>query len=326
MNYVFVSPHFPHNFKYFVAALRNEGVNVLGIGSDPYDQLDLELRNTLTEYFQVVDMNDYTQQLKACGYFTFKHGKIDFIESHNEYWLENDARLRTDFNVPGYKAVDMAPIKKKSEMKKVFERAGVPVARGIVIDDLAALERFIAETGYPVCVKPNIGVGAADTYKLTCEEDLEEFLAFKPQVEYLVETYITGEIHSFDGLVDQRGNLIFTNSFIFRDGVLETVSHELNQFYYNQRVIPADLLETGLKVLNAFDVRGRFFHFEFFRTGDNKLIALEVNIRPPGGQSLDMFNYANDIDVYALYAQMIAGREVAKIPETKYYCGYVGVK
>ena len=102
MNYVFVSPHFPSNFRNFAIALKKEGVNVLGLGSESYDNLDEELKSSLTEYYKVDDMEDYDQLVKACGYFTYKYGKINNIESHNEYWLETDSRLRTDFNVEGF--------------------------------------------------------------------------------------------------------------------------------------------------------------------------------------------------------------------------------
>ena len=33
------------------------------------------------------------------AFFAFKYGRIDWLESNNEYWLEKDARLRTDFNI-----------------------------------------------------------------------------------------------------------------------------------------------------------------------------------------------------------------------------------
>lgn len=94
MNYIFISPHFPDNYKYFVISLAELGLNVLAVGSEAYDNLDNELKNSLTEYYKVQDMEDYDQVLRACGYFTFKYGKIDRIESHNEHWLEQDARLK----------------------------------------------------------------------------------------------------------------------------------------------------------------------------------------------------------------------------------------
>ena len=42
---------------------------------------------------------NYEELFKACAFFSYKYGKIDWIESNDEFWLERDARLRTDFNV-----------------------------------------------------------------------------------------------------------------------------------------------------------------------------------------------------------------------------------
>lgn len=325
MNYVFLSPHFPPNFKHFVIALQREGVNVLGLGSEPYDMLDNDLRDAMTEYYKVDDMESYDELLRACGYFTFKYGKIDYIESHNEHWLQKDAHLRTDFNVAGFKNEDMAPIKKKSEMKKVFQRADIAVAKGIVVKDIQAARDFIDDVGYPVCAKPDIGVGASNTYKISNQEELKYFFKTKPHVDYIMEEYIVGDIHTFDGIVDRDGKIIFISSFIY-DGVLEIVNYGLDQFYHNQRNIPKDLMDYGQKTVREFGLKNCFFHVEFFRNQDGKLIALEINVRPPGGLSLDMFNFGSDIDIYQIYAKMIAGENIGELPDVKFYCGFVGVK
>ena len=65
-------------------------------------------------------MDDYDQMYRAVAYFAFKSGKIDRIESHNEHWLELDAKLRTDFNVFGYNNRNIRLIKYKSTMKEVL--------------------------------------------------------------------------------------------------------------------------------------------------------------------------------------------------------------
>ncbi len=326
MNYVFVSPNFPTNFKHFAVALNKEGVNVLGLGSDSYDSLDPYLRDSLTEYYRVDDMEDYEQMLRACGYFTFKYGKLDYIESHNEHWIEQDARLRTDFNVRGLKNMDIPSIKTKSRMKEHFRNAGIPVPRGKIVPTIEDAKSFISEVGYPVCAKPDNGVGATNTYKISNLEEMEHFYLTKPDTEYIMEEFIKGEIHTFDGLADGKGNIVFKNSFIFGTCVMETVNDGLNQFYFNQKTIPEDLLEYGVKTIKEFNLRERFFHIEFFRTDEDNLVALEINVRPPGGLSLDMFNYANDIDIYQKYALMVSGKDVGDFPETIYHCGYVGIK
>ena len=42
-NVIFLSPNFPTNYWQFCRELKNNGMNVLGIGDCPYDQLSEEL-------------------------------------------------------------------------------------------------------------------------------------------------------------------------------------------------------------------------------------------------------------------------------------------
>ena len=81
MNFVFISPNFPHTYWNFTDRLRRNGVNVLGIGDAPYDSLDQHLKDSLTEYYKVENLGDYEQVFKAVAFFSFKYGKIDWIES-----------------------------------------------------------------------------------------------------------------------------------------------------------------------------------------------------------------------------------------------------
>ncbi|MCD7829947.1 MAG: carbamoylphosphate synthase large subunit, partial [Clostridiales bacterium] len=90
MNFVFVSPQFPDCYRHFCQRLKGNGVNVLGIGDCPYALLHPELKASLTEYYKVDTMEDYDQMLRAVAYFTFRYGKIDYLESNNEYWMEQD--------------------------------------------------------------------------------------------------------------------------------------------------------------------------------------------------------------------------------------------
>ena len=99
MNFIFISPNFPHTYWQFCDRLRRNGINVLGIGDCPYDDLEPALKGALTEYYRVSSLEDYDQVYRAVAFFAFRYGRIDWIESMNEYWLEQDARLRTDFNI-----------------------------------------------------------------------------------------------------------------------------------------------------------------------------------------------------------------------------------
>lgn len=326
MNLVYLSPHFPPNYYQFCVHLNQLGVNVLGIADEPYDFLRDELKDALSEYYLVNDMHNYDELLRALGYFTYRYGKINRLDSLNEYWLETEARLRTDFNIFGIKDNDINRIKRKSQMKKVFVKAGVQVARGRVVRNRREARRLISETGFPVVAKPDVGVGATKTYKINNDEELISFFATKPTKDFIMEEFIQGDIETFDGLTDQDGNLVFFTSHKYSQGVMETVNDDSNVYYYSLRNIPADLEETGRRVLKAFDVRERFFHFEFFRNEENQIIALEVNIRPPGGMTTDMFNFANDIDIYKEWANVVVHNKFTADYNRKYHCCYIGRK
>jgi biotin carboxylase len=326
MNVVYVSPHFPTSFHPFCKHLRKLGANVLGLADEPYETLGSELKWALTEYYRVADMQRYEQMLRACGHFTHRHGKIDRIESHNEHWLETDARLRTDFNVPGPQADTVQSFKRKSEMKRLFQAAGVRVARGRIVRDRAECLRFIDEVGYPVVAKPDVGVGAAGTYKLRGAADLDRFLAERPAVDYIMEELVRGTLVSFDGLAGRDGTLVFSTSHVFSQGIMEILHADADLSYHSLRQVPADLEEAGGQIARAFGVKERFFHFEFFRQPDGALVALEVNLRPPGGLSVDMMNYANDIDLYREWANVVVNDRFEAQPSRSHHCVYIGRK
>jgi hypothetical protein len=110
-------------------------------------------------------------------------------------------------------------------------------------------------------------------------------------------------------------------------GIMEVVNNDEHVYYCSYRALPEDLEAAGLKVVKAFDIRERFFHIEFFRTrGDNRIVALEINMRPPGGYTTDMFNYANDIDIYQEWANVVVRNEFRASTTRKYHCCYIGRK
>ena len=129
-NFIFISPNFPMTYWKFCRELKNNGMRVLGIGDSPYDDLLQELRDSLDEYYKVSSLENYDEVFKAVAFFTYKYGKIDWLESNNEYWLMRDAALRTEFNITtGPKLDEMDKIKFKSCMKKYYAKAGIPTAR-----------------------------------------------------------------------------------------------------------------------------------------------------------------------------------------------------
>ena len=335
MNFVFISPNFPRTYWQFCACLRNNGINVLGIGDSPYDGLEAPLKAALTEYYRVDSLEDYGQVYRAAAFFAFKYGRIDCIESMNEYWLEQDARLRKDFNVTtGIQPDRIGFIKEKSMMKEIYLKAGIPTARQSIVTDREAGRAFVDKVGYPVIVKPNIGVGAANTWKLENDSDFEAFYDGLPEVPYVMEEFIEGIICSYDAITDSRCEPLFESMTVWPP-VMDIVNKDLDLMYYTCPRVPEGLRSLGRKAVRAFGVDRRFVHLEFFRltkarrglgeAGD--FAALEVNMRPAGGYTPDMMNFAHSTNVYQIYADMVAydSRRKAEGPE-HFYCVYASRK
>ncbi len=321
MNVVFISPYFPFNYFHFCSHLSHLGINVLGIDQMPFDHLHQPLRTSLKDYYRVNDLHNYHELVQACDYFVNRHGPIHRLESHNEHWLHTQAKLASQFQIPGLNNDQIEKVKRKSEMKKVFHSAGLNPAKGDLVPTLDAALQLSSKLGYPVMLKPDIGVGAFGCRKIHHENELKEFFNFKYAQDYLMEEFIHGDIYSFDGLVDRDGQIIFCTSHVYCAGIAEIVQGQLDQYYYSLRELPPELEKIGRETVQAYQVKERFFHFEYFYTHREKhFIPIEVNMRPPGGPTLDMCNYACDIDLYKWWAELIAGDTTKKSFNRKYHC------
>ena len=270
------------------------------------------------------------------AFLTFKYGRIDWLESNNEYWLEQDAKLRTDFNITsGFQVGDLHRIKYKSGMKEYYEKAGIIVARYHLVEDIEGCRDFIAKVGYPVVVKPDNGVGAAHTYKLKSDEELQYFMATRPEgVPYIMEEFVHAEVNSYDAIIDSHGEPIFETGNITPMSIMDIVNDNDNSIYYILKDLPEDTRAAGRAAVKSFGVKSRFIHFEFFRlTQDQEglgkkgqIMALEVNMRPCGGFTPDMINFAHSTNVYKIWADMIAYDSTLTPVGGHQFCAFAGLR
>lgn len=333
-NIIFISPNFPANYWQFCRELKKNGLNVLGIGDQPYDELSSDLKDSLNEYFKVSNLENDDEVYRAVAFLTYKHGRIDWLESNNEYWLERDAKLRTDFNITsGFQEKDIPRIKFKSKMKEYYAKTGIPVARYHMVDTLKNCLEFAEKVNYPVVAKPDNGVGASHTFKIENEKQMKQFFELKwPNTIYIMEEYVNGEVNSYDAIIDSNGEPMFETGNVTPMSIMDIVNHSDNSIFYILKNLPEDTRAAGRATAKSFGVKSRFVHFEFFRLlkdqeglgkkGD--LVALEVNMRPSGGVTPDMIDFAHSTDVYKIWADMIAF-DRSTMPIGKHaYCAFAG--
>lgn len=325
MNVIIVQPSVPENFELFTVRLHEKGITTLGIGDVPYHELSDRIQDHLIEYYYVDSLEDYSEVFKAVAFLSFRHGKIERLESFDEYWLELDASLRKDFNIFGLKPADISALKSKENMKKTFKENKIPVAEGSVFSDKTEAEKIIKKLSYPVIVKPDSGVGASHTYKLENQNDLDTFFEVIPEgLSFIMEEFIIGDVVTFDGLTTQEGDILFYSSLEYGETPLDLASGSVDNYFFVPRKPQEDVRKLGVKIVKTFNIQERFFHIEFFRLKNGDLVALEINFRPAGGPSLDLVNYAYSIDIYETYANILLGnKEPLLKEEAAFVSGYV---
>ena len=333
-NFIFISPNFPVIYWKFCAELKNNGLRVLGIGDCPFDELKQELRDSLHEYYKVSNLENYDEVFRAVAFFTYKYGQIDWLESNNEYWLERDAKLRTAFHITtGFMEGDIDRVKYKSAMKAYYAKAGIPTARYHIVEDYESARAFANMVGYPVIVKPDNGVGASSTYRLTSDEELQYFFATKDEHVYIMEEMVKGYVRTYDAIIGPGGEPILETGNVTPNSLMDVVNTADNSIYYIVKELPEHMLDIGRRTVKAFGVENRFVHLEYFvltedqaglgKEGD--VIGLEVNMRPAGGYTPDMYNFAYELDVYKIWADMIAfGKNSVPMDRPRHYCAFVG--
>ena len=334
-NFIFISPNFPLTYWRFCKELKNNGLRVLGIGDCPYNELTQEQRNSMHEYYKVSSLENYDEVFRAVAFFTFKYGKIDWLESNNEYWLERDAKLRTEFHITsGFQEEDMVRTRYKSGMKAFYAKAGIPTARYHLVKDFEPAKEFANKVGYPVVVKPDNGVGANATYKLRSDDELQFFFNTKDHsVQYIMEEFVNGEVRTYDAIIDSKGEPVFESGNVTCDSLMDVVNEAKDSIFYIVKELPEVMKQLGRRTVKAFGVKSRFVHFEYFvlkadqeglgKKGD--IFGLEVNMRPPGGYAPELANFANSVDVYKIWADMIAyDSTLVPMNGQHYFCGFCG--
>jgi hypothetical protein len=326
MDFLYISPEFPPYSRMFVECLNRRGARVWGIGEADFYAMPEPLRGALKWYVRT-DLNDpgavrqAVESLLSVQVGWGRAPRIDRVESHNEQWLRLEGFVNAAFDVPGIRPEGLDRLKKKSAMKAVFKACGLQVARGELVHSVGHGLEIAGRLGFPLILKPDEGVGASGIHRVECSEDLEDLLP-RLSEPYLMERWVDAPIVTYDGLADGSGRVVFENSLVYGDGVLAYVLGGDTFFYVNRRVAD-DLARAGRQLVAAFDIRGKFFHFEFFRV-NGAYYPIEINCRPPGGPILDMMNFSADVDLYDAYARMVMGEAVALPPEKRYYCGYLG--
>lgn len=309
MNVLMISPGYPAEMQYFSRGLTEVGASVIGLGDQPKGALPRVAREAVGEHVQVRSLVDEAEVMRAATELSARM-PIDRVECLWEPYMILAARLREALGLPGMTVDQTIPFRDKEVMKAVLDAAGIRTPRHGRATTVAECREAAERIGYPLIVKPVAGAGSADTYRVDSTEELERVfpsLRHVPQVS--VEEFIEGEDMTFD-TVCVGGEVAHFNICRYRPRALESKLHEwLSQKTFALRDVDdpalADGRAMGFAVLEALGFQDGYTHMEWYATPSGEAVFGEIAARPPGVRTVDLINFASDIDTYRGWAEAV---------------------
>ena len=331
MNIIFIEPSFPYNQKEFVRGLHQIGANVIGIGERPQEYLPDEVKSYLSRYLQVKSVVHEPTLLEAVRQIQ-NEVWVDRLEATVEAHIMAAARVREATGIPGTSERTAYLCRDKPAMKEALRKAGIPCALSVRADNPEITREFAQQVGYPLIIKPTDGAGASATWKVSDAQELENVIieaGIADGAEVAIEEFIEGH----EGYLDT----------LTIDG---KVSHEFITHYYpnvlvamRERWISPQMITTNrIEVEGYREVRqmardvNRILgidtsatHMEWF-AGPKGLKFSEIGCRPPGVGQWDVYNAANEFDIYLEWASGIANGCTTKAPSRRYSAGMIALR
>jgi formate-dependent phosphoribosylglycinamide formyltransferase (GAR transformylase) len=331
MNIVFIEPAFPDNQRDFVRGLHAVGAHVIGIEERPADWLDDEVRHWLGDYLQVPSVTD-EGALYAAVRGVQDHLWVDRLEATVEAHVLPAARVREACQIPGTSVQTAWLCRDKPAMKEALRQAGIPCAQSIGTRDPAEARDFAARVGLPLIVKPRDGAGAGGTWRIDHADELEQVIHASGLAEgaaVAIEEFIEGHEGYYDTLTV---NGVVRHEFIthYYPNVLEAMRTRWisPQMVTTNRVDApgyAEVRAMGRRVNKIFDIGTSATHMEWFY-GPKGLKFSEIGCRPPGVCQWDVYNDANEFDLYRDWAHALMHGDVAQQPSRRYACGMIALR
>jgi carbamoylphosphate synthase large subunit len=331
MNIIFIEPSFPYNQREFVRALHAAGANVIGIGERPVEYLSQEVRGWLAEYVQVRSVVHVPSLLKAVKFVQSKVW-VDRLEATVEAHIDAAAEVREATGIPGTSVLTAFLCRDKPAMKEALRKAGISCAQSTRAESPQDARNFADAVGYPLIIKPPAGAGAAGTYRVKDASELEQVIVESGLANgqaVAIEEFIEGHEGYIDTLTID-GEVAHEFITHYYPNVLEAMRKRWisPQMVTTNRIEApgyTEVREMARQVIKILDIGTSATHMEWFY-GPKGLKFSEIGCRPPGVGQWDVYNAANEFDLYYEWACALTHGRISKQPSRRFAAGMIALR
>ena len=331
MNIIFIEPSFPYNQREFVRGLHQAGATVIGIGERPQEHLADDIKGWLSHYVQVKSVVHEPSLLRAVQHV---QGRVyvDRLEATVEAHIMAAARVREAAGIPGTSVRTAYLCRDKPAMKEVLREAGIACAQSTRAGEPEEAREFARREGYPLIVKPPAGAGASGTWKVRNDDELERVIqecGLADGVEVAIEEFVEGHEGYLDTLTID-GEVVHEFITHYYPNVLVAMRERWisPQMVTTNRIEEPGYLEVrkmARDVIRILDIGTSATHMEWF-FGPKGLKFSEIGCRPPGVGQWDVYNTANDFDLYYEWASALTHGRPQRAPSRRYAAGMIALR
>jgi carbamoylphosphate synthase large subunit len=331
MNIIFIEPSFPYNQREFVRGLHQAGATVIGIGERPQEHLADDVKGWLSHYVQVKSVVHEPSLLRAVQQVQARV-YVDRLEATVEAHIMAAARVREAAGIPGTSVRTAYLCRDKPAMKEVLREAGIPCAQSTRANEPEDARDFARQVGYPLIIKPPAGAGASGTWKVSSDVELERVIwdcGLADGTEVAIEEFIEGHEGYLDTLTID-GEVVHEFITHYYPNVLVAMRE---RWISPQMVTTNRIDEPGYRevrqmardVIRVLDIGTSATHMEWF-FGPKGLKFSEIGCRPPGVGQWDVYNTANDFDLYFEWASALTHGRPQRAPSRRFAAGLIALR
>ena len=298
----------------FIEAARRLGYTTVVFDRDPSSP-----GAALADKFYAISTHDIEGMGRVCERLN-RETTLSGIVTYSAYSrpLMAVATLCDRFGLPSFSVESLMFVLDKGEMKKRFEKSGVPCPQSVTV---GPGEGLLSDCPLPVIVKPRSGTQGSSGVSIVRERE-----AFKDSLDdasrvsedgfAVIESYCEGRQFSVDGIVGSEDPVIISVSEKFNLG--PEANFTISGFATG-RVPDADEELTGamasicsvaMAAVRSLDITNSFFSVDVILTG-NGPVVLECGVLLDA--KIDRLLYFAGVDVYGMICRVATGQMVGAV-------------